>query len=485
MFSRRSELFRTIQVAIVIAPIFILRFSRTQTPLKGILLTLLGLTLSMNIALWGLFTSSDAKLILILNIVRSTMLAILYFLPYMMDRLVYPKFKDKGFISTLVFPIIVTAIFFIFSLEGPFDGASAKGIYVYGNAAIKQLSSIASLWGFIFIYSWVAGIINHIWENKFSIKKIKQAVLIYTSVIILLMLYGTVKVSLTKSSDKETVKIASAVLFPEDGKAVSMESVFKYRELSDFDNTITRIEALTKEAASNNAKMVTFQENAIVINEKNDSKLIDICSRIARENNIYISLTYGCLPDKGKGENLHLLIDNNGELLIRYAKRFLLGIGAHGEPAVFRKGAEVIQSAETPFGRVGIAICRDMNFPRYIRQAAKQNVDIMLASAYDYPKGTVPAYTLRAVEFGFSFIRATYNGVTYFQDYNGNILNKMSYEESKQGILYADVPTKGIKTIYSVIGDLFGWLCVVSMLVFITCSIISKNSVNKKNERII
>ena len=172
MFTRRSELFQTIQVAIVIAPIFILRFSRTQSPLKSILLTLLGFTLSMNIALWGLFQGSDTKLMLILNIVRSTLLAILYFLPYMIDRLVYPKFKERGMLSTLVFPIIVTAIFFLSSIEGPFDGGSAKGIYVFGNLAIKQSASIAGLWGFIFIYSWLAGIINYIWENNFAIKKI-------------------------------------------------------------------------------------------------------------------------------------------------------------------------------------------------------------------------------------------------------------------------------------------------------------------------
>ena len=110
MFTRRSEILPSIQIAIVIAPIFILRFIRTQSTTKGIFLTLLGFFLSMNIALWGLFTSKDAGAVMMFNIVRSSLLAILYFLPYMTDRMIYPKFKDKGFLSTLVFPTIVTSL---------------------------------------------------------------------------------------------------------------------------------------------------------------------------------------------------------------------------------------------------------------------------------------------------------------------------------------------------------------------------------------
>ncbi|GAI87741.1 unnamed protein product, partial [marine sediment metagenome] len=35
----------------------------------------------------------------------------------------------------------------------------------------------------------------------------------------------------------------------------------------------------------------------------------------------------------------------------------------------------------------------------------------------------------------------------------------------------ADVPTKGVKTIYSTIGDSFAWLCVLGLLGFIALTI--------------
>ena len=49
IFTRLSKLVPTIPVSIFISLIFILRFIRTQPKVRGILLTLLGFTLSINI----------------------------------------------------------------------------------------------------------------------------------------------------------------------------------------------------------------------------------------------------------------------------------------------------------------------------------------------------------------------------------------------------------------------------------------------------
>jgi len=285
---------------------------------------------------------------------------------------------------------------------------------------------------------------------------------------------GALRTYSFEQSKSETVKIATAVILPEDGKLKSMEDVFKYKKISEYDNTIFKIEDLTEIATSNDAKIISFQEFAIVINEDDRNSLLQRFREIAKKNNVYLSVSYAYVVDEGKGKNIHLFIDNEGNILLDYAKRFLWGWGNHGETAIFWKGAEVIQSTDTPYGKIGISICRDMNFSRYIRQAAKQNVDIMLSPSFDYPRSTRPSYTLRSIEYGFSFVRPTYNGVSFAQDYNGNIINMMDIGNSENGIMYAEVPIKGVKTIYSVIGDLFGWICVFGVLTLIIISIIDR-----------
>jgi apolipoprotein N-acyltransferase len=150
-----------------------------------------------------------------------------------------------------------------------------------------------------------------------------------------------------------------------------------------------------------------------------------------------------------------------------------------GETSVFQKGPEIIQTASTPYGVIGVSTCRDMSFSSFIRQAGKKNVDVMLGPSYDFPKSVTPSYYLRAVENGFSFVRPTYNGISYALDYNGNILAWMDSEQSKDGMMYADVPVKGIRTLYSSWGDLLGWASIIGALFFIIYASIQKRLMNK------
>ena len=199
---------------------------------------------------------------------------------------------------------------------------------------------------------------------------------------------------------------------------------------------------------------------------------------------MYFSVGYGVLPNEGKGWNKNILISNQGELEIDYRKRYLLGIGdLFGETRIYNKGPEVIQSVDTPYGRIGVSICRDMSFPAYARQAGEQQVDVMLDPSYDVPKSTGPMYSLRAIETGFSMVRPVYNGYSYAVDHHGKLLASMDSDNTDDGIMYADVPTQGVNTIYTTIGDLIGWLCVLGLGVLVVMSI--KGRVSKEHHSLL
>ncbi len=478
MFTRLSKLVPHIEVAIIIAPIFILRFIRAQPAKKGIWLTLLGFILSMNIALWGLFRFDEAWMTILFGLIRSTLLAIIWFLPFMLDRLIYPRFSNTGGWSTLIFPTITTAIFFLSSLEGPFDdgsGTISSFGYGYGTLVFIQLRSLFGIWILIFIHSWLFSIFNYFWENKFKWVKIKKIAFVYSAVLLLAFLFGIVKTSSLFNPKPDTVKIAAVVLIPEDGKAILMSGIFESRATSPFNQTISRIAGLTKKAVENGAKIVAFQEFAMVINQEDESRLRAQYKEIAKDNNTFLSITYAYFSKEGKGGNKHLFINGSGEILLDYTKRYLLGLGPFGESGVFNKGPEIIQSVETPYGKIGISICRDMGFPSYLRQAAKDNVDIMLSPSYDWPKSPTAWYLTSTVENGFSFVRPTYNGYSYAADYHGNELAHMDSGQTEEGIMYSDVPVKGINVLYPILGDLLGWLSVVVMLILIGLIFFKKN----------
>jgi apolipoprotein N-acyltransferase len=179
---------------------------------------------------------------------------------------------------------------------------------------------------------------------------------------------------------------------------------------------------------------------------------------------------------------MHLLIDNNGEIQLDYQKRYLPGIEelGLGEVVYFIKGPEILQSLDTPYGRIAVSTCRDLEMPTFMIQAGKANVDIMLSSAWMTERDYYihPAY-MRTIEYGFSLVRPSQNGITLAADYNGNILNQMRFDDPGDGIMYADIPTQGVNTLYTQIADILGWICVVGLLGMIPLSIVLRIKLRK------
>lgn len=475
IFTRLSKLVPTIPVAMLVSFVFILRFSRTQPAKKGIWLTLLGFLISINIGLWGLFDLGGETSTLVFNVIRSSLLGILYFLPFMIDRLVYPRLKDDSLLSTLVFPTITTAVFYLLTIEGPFEGMIQPDKFVFGPTVFLQIISLFGVFGFVFVTSWFASAINHMWDVKFDWQKSKIVAIALASVVCFMFIFGFIKTSSHFEANHETVKVAGIIAHPKDYDVVPVAEMMKAKQASPLEECLSEIELLVNKAAENEAKIVVFQEFAIIIDEDDRGFLHKELSRLAVENDVYLAIGYAYYANVGKGENKMVMVDNQGDFVIDYTKRYLVGIGNTGEPAVFKKGPDKLQYADTPYGKVTVSVCRDMEMAKYIIQAGKAGVDIMLSVAYEWPKTWNMSMQNRAIENGFSLVRVAYNGVSHSHDYNGRVLNQMSFDDSQSGIMYTEIPTKGIRTLYPNIGHLIGQLSVFGFLFLVFRS--------RKNER--
>ena len=114
---------------------------------------------------------------------------------------------------------------------------------------------------------------------------------------------------------------------------------------------------------------------------------------------------------------------------------------------------------------VGVAICKDMHFPTLGRDYSLAGAGLMLVLANDFEVDdwmTARMTALRGVEGGYSIARAARHGISFTGDPYGRILNE---HRSGQALstLTATVPS-GARgpTLYSSIGDAFGWFCVVA-----------------------
>ena len=71
--------------------------------------------------------------------------------------------------------------------------------------------------------------------------------------------------------------------------------------------------------------------------------------------------------------------------------------------------------------------------------------------------------TFRAIENGYSMVKATGNGVSMIADYQGRVMGQQDHGDGG-GVMVATVPTHGVVTIYSRIGDSFAYLCAAGLI---------------------
>lgn len=470
MFTRYHFLTPTIPIAIIIAPIFIIRFLRTiESSKKSVCICLIGFAVSLILGAWVGFFGS-----IWFSIFGNIWLAIVFAIPYIIDRFLYKKFK--GIIQTLIFPISMTAMLFLNSMDGILDGDSVTQVYIIGEMPLLQLASLFGLPGLVFFWSWLATIVNQLWERSFDLTKMKYSFIFYIIFVLLVNLYCFYK-NPNIVNDSPSVKVAAVTILddkPADGMTV-LNNLEKQQK-SSYEEVMKKVENLVIKATSNDAEIVSFNEFALYIDEDKEVNLHKRLSKISKINNVYLSFSYIKFIDGAKEENRHVLLDNKGLHLLNYQKRFPIGLDFAGEAKYVSKGPEVLQFVDTEYGRIGVTICRDLFSPTYIYQAGKNNVDIILNPSYDTFRAYNHYYEMRGIEYGFSIVRPSKNGISYARDPHGNVISSMDYYATNNGIMYADVPIKGVRTLYSIIGDLFAWITLLLTVAMIIYSIFKRKS---------
>ncbi len=401
-------------------------------------------------------------------------ISLLFLLPLLIDKIFIKKFSNS-FLSTLVYPLSFVSIEYLAMIFG-FGGTWFSLAYTQNNLNILQIVSIFGPFSITFLVAWFGSFVNWTWESNFNISKIKQGVLIFLSIYFFIYIYGEIRTSFF-SPTSQSVRIASIT---RNVKNISL------KKLAEGDYTRSQIEdnqhemlQLIKNAAECGAKIIFSHEYSLNISQDDEVELIQKFQKYAADNGIYIGLGLCVLDNEYSEEpyeNKIVWINSKGEIIWEYLKSF----PAPGERCI--AGNSDLEIIETPYTKLSSAICYDMDFPDFIRKVGQKNLDIMLVPAYDWieisPYHTYMA-RLRAIENGFSIIRATFGGLSAAFDYQGRTLSFLDYYLSNKKIMISDIPSEGVTTIFSVIGNLFGWLCIIGLASIMIYSFLRK--VENKN----
>jgi apolipoprotein N-acyltransferase len=384
-------------------------------------------------------------------------------LPYVVDR--WLTKRKNGFLTTLAFPIVSVIAEYIVAISSDHAGSWCSLAHTQDNLALMQITSITGTWGLTFVIAWFGSATNYFWDKRQEIASIKKSIILFSTIIFSVFLYGQIRNSYFPSNSK-TVRIASII--HNESLADSSNFTQDIKRLPAFRNQTYQIQTklfdLSIKAANEGAKIIFLHEASLLVLKDDEKELVDRGCKLASDKNVYFGLSLFVLPrdfPNTLGEAKIVWINPEGNIIWEFNKAY----PTPSDPIL--PGEKNIKTFDSPYGRIASAICFDMDFPTFINQAGKKDVDIMLVPANDW-KEITPYHAnmskLRTIENGFSMVRCTGRGLSTAVDYNGKVLNQLNYFQTEENTMISDVPIKGVKTIYAKMGDWFVWVCIIGLL---------------------
>jgi apolipoprotein N-acyltransferase len=208
------------------------------------------------------------------------------------------------------------------------------------------------------------------------------------------------------------------------------------------------------------AKVVVLPEKIARLDHEAADRVRALLGHVASDNAVYL-LAGVALVESDHKENRAWLFAPSGKLIADYAKHHLIP----GLEASFTSGRDlVVRQVEA--SRVGIAICKDMDFPTLGRRYAVLGADALLVPAWDFDQDALwhaRMAILRGVESGFAVVRSARQGLLTVSDRYGRIVDVTVSGSAPVATLTALAPLgSGAATVYARLGDAFGWLCAIS-----------------------
>jgi apolipoprotein N-acyltransferase len=349
---------------------------------------------------------------------------------------------------------------------------------------------VTGIWGITFLIAWFAAVANWAWERGFTLPKVRTGVAVYAAIIGTVLLGGGARLALSPPG-ATTVRVA--------GLSASQAAVAMYKEqlpqatlaallsgnATPADRAVARtafavitddLLARTGQEARAGVKIVVWPEasstGANVLAEDRTA-LLQRAGALARQEGIYLNMGLGVFPNPGAPAAIRdeaVLLDPTGVVVWTYEKTH----PAPSDPPLV-PGDGKVPLVDTPYGRFAGAICFDLDFPALVRQAGRGGADLFLGPSDDWrAEDPIHAHdaAFRAVEDGVSLVRPASGGLALAVDYEGRVLAASDYYTTDHQVMVADMPTRGVHTIYATIGDLFAWLCIAGLFGFIGLAVL-------------
>ncbi|MBD8879520.1 hypothetical protein IHE49_03390 [Rhodanobacter sp. 7MK24] len=210
-----------------------------------------------------------------------------------------------------------------------------------------------------------------------------------------------------------------------------------------------RYASVIQRLASEGARIVVIPETSF----STASPTVPAFAQLARQQDLILDTGIDFKGDPQARRNMSMAFQPGLAMPATYNKHHLLpGLDPYTPGQTYR------MLDGTP--RIGLAICKDMDFHDIGHAYASRGAQLLLVPADDF---TVDGWLhsrmsiMRGVESGFAIARAARKGRLTLSDDRGRVLAEAS-SEGRDAELVGDLPLRATRTLYARWGDWFVWL---------------------------
>lgn len=379
--------------------------------------------------------------------------------------------KEKVGQAVLAFPLILVAEEYLISLsQGTYF---STGYTQLTNLPILQLAAVTGIWGISFCVNlFPAGLAALASVPAKPRLRVAIALAVFYACV---FSYGLLRLHTTPRASTSVVvglveTHAGRNIFPPDAQS-TMALMQEYA-------------AQVQPLASRGAQYVVFPEMSALVFDSLLPQVDALFESTAQAAHVQILL--GVIHVTGHaGYNEGRLYSAAGQIEAVYRKHYPVPTWeARTTPgtqisvlACPRRAPEnrlvSASAAPQPAGKVGIEICRDMDYPELARRYARQQVGLVLVPAWDQGISVDADWhghlsLMRGVEDGFTMVRDAKVGFLTASDDRGRILaEEPTRSDGAMTTLLVTVPVRHDFTLYQRWGDWYAWLDLAALAVML------------------
>ena len=440
-------------VAALASPFFARLFLMSQPIVRGLLI-LLPLQLGAYLVMWWEVIPAPGVLYYII----AAAYGLCYFLPFVVDRIT--SVRIAGFASTLVLPASWYLVEILIQVFTPYGSWSSAGYTQMGHGLLTPLASWVGVSGVAFATVWIASVASWLVTATAPVRSRTFAVALWAGAMVLLVWLAKTP---TVSESPIANTLAVAAITPSNEATLDVSrAVMAARQAGEFDvASLARLDSVTAElndglimrsrdAAQSGAHLIVWSETAGRVLDSQEDSFIARGQALARDEGIFLFMGIGVLhPDSQPPlENKVIAITPSGDVAWQYRKaRPIVG----SEAPFLPPGHDELATLDTPFGRIGLVICHDLDFADFVAQAGRKEVELLLVPSADWAVIADLHATMgimRAVENGFWLLRPAHDGLSVIASPQGHVTHSAYDADLETRIFAGEIPAMRTHTMY-------------------------------------